>query len=153
MLTKRRTIKRQPHIKGRISAPSFMDRRTFLKQSGLAASAAALASGVPLARVPAAEANTGTPADALVQKWIAINDPNVYLEQTVTASKPILRDGDFSDSEIEGDVFMKMKHSYFNNKKYIYFQPSGTSASPVIQYFKLHNATADASNVGDIKVN
>ena len=42
MLTKRRTIKREPHIKESISAPSFMDRRTFLKQSGLAASAAAL---------------------------------------------------------------------------------------------------------------
>tara|TARA_Y100000034_G_scaffold2148_1_gene2676 strand:- start:1510 stop:6696 length:5187 start_codon:yes stop_codon:yes gene_type:complete len=106
--------------------------------------------------VTAAEANTGTPADALVQKWIAKNDANVYLEQTTTANKPILRDGDFSDTAIEGiqnTYFMKLKHSYFNNRKYIYFQPSGTVGTPVIQYFKLHNATADASNNGDIKVN
>ena len=103
--------------------------------------------------VTAAQANTGTPADALVQKWISKNDPNVYLKQETTANKPILHDGDFSDTAIYGGAhtyFMKLKHSYFNNRKYIYFQPSTASA---IQYFELHNATAGANNVGDIKVN
>ena len=72
MLTKRRTIKRQPHIKESISAPSFMDRRTFLKQSGLAASAAALATGVPLARVHEAEANTEGNLNDEIKKVLSV---------------------------------------------------------------------------------
>jgi len=99
------------------------------------------------------DGSTLATVNSRVRKWIAINDPNVYLEQTATSHRPILRDGDFSDTAIEGGgntLFMKLKHSYFNNQKYIYFQPSTIDT---IEYFQLHNATADASNNGDIKVN
>ena len=72
MLTKRRTIKRQPHIKESISAPSFMDRLTFLKQSGLAAIAAALTTGVPLSRVHEAKANTEGNLNDEIKKVLSV---------------------------------------------------------------------------------
>ena len=72
MLTKRRNIKRQPHTKRNAASPSFMDRRTFLKNSGLAASAAALANGLPLTRVRAAKANTDQSSENEIKKILSV---------------------------------------------------------------------------------
>ena len=100
-----------------------------------------------------------------VYKWEALNNPNIFLKQSVARSRPTLCDGDFYDNQIFDlyGVYAKMDHSYFNNKKYIYFHAGTYSYHfenevvhnhfTFLEYLRLYNATADESFEGDIKVN
>ena len=96
-----------------------------------------------------------------VYKWEAINNPNIFLKQPVARSRPTLCNGDFYDNQIYDGygVYAKMDHSYFNNKKYIYFHTGCYSYGDSIynhftflEYLRLYNATADESFEGDIRV-
>jgi len=95
-------------------------------------------------------------AGDLVYKWTSINDSNVYLEQTTSANQPTLKDGDTSDNKVGDNVEFGdsaaavVKHSFFNNQKYVYFS---TDSQSTINYLKLYNATADINHSGDIRVN
>lgn len=91
-----------------------------------------------------------------VYKWTSINDSNVYLEQTTSANQPTLKDGDTSDNKVGDNAVLGdsaaavVKHSFFNNQKYVYFS---TDSESTLEYLKLYNATADINNSGDIRVN
>jgi len=100
----------------------------------------------------------GDPAAAgdVVYKWTSTNDPNVYLEQTVSANQPTLKDGDTSDNKVGDNAVLGdstaavVKHSFFNNQKYVYFS---TDSKSTLNYLKLYNATSDIDHSGDIRVN
>ena len=89
-----------------------------------------------------------------VEKWVSVNDPNVYLLQATTDNKPELRDTNTVDETVgtgTGNRSDKVitRHSYFNNQKYIYFTPSETTK---IQYMHLYGASANEQLQGDIQI-
>jgi len=102
--------------------------------------------------------NTGT-TEALdnetVEKWVSINDPNVYLSQTTTNNKPKLKDSQEDDETVGTGTALNrsksvtIKPEFFNNQKYIYFTPT-TDAK--IQYMFLHGASANAASQGDVQI-
>ena len=102
--------------------------------------------------------NTGTTeatGDQSVEKWVSVNDSNVYLEQNTSDNKPTLKYGQENDRTVGTGVSLTrsktvtIEHAYFNNQKYIYFTPT-TDAK--IQYMHLNGATANSAAQGDIQI-
>jgi phage-related protein len=103
--------------------------------------------------------NTGTTEATnaqSVEKWVSVNDSNVYLEQNTSDNKPTLKDSQENDRTVGTGVSLTrsktvtVEHAYFNNQKYIYFTPT-TDAK--IQYMHLYGASANSAAQGDIQIN
>ena len=101
--------------------------------------------------------NTGTTeatGGQSVEKWVSVNDPNVFLEQSTSDNKPTLRVNNVNDDTVgtgtgsrSGDVIVEK--AFFNNQKYMYFTPSETTK---IQYMHLYGASANSAAQGDIQI-
>ena len=101
--------------------------------------------------------NTGTTeatGGQSVEKWVSVNDPNVFLEQSTSDNKPTLRVNNVNDDTVgtgtgsrSGDVIVEK--AFFNNQKYMYFTPSETTQ---IQYMRLYGASANSAAQGDIQI-
>ena len=90
-----------------------------------------------------------------VEKWVSINDPNIYLVQDTTDNKPTLRTTNVFDKTVGIGLGIRsqdvtIRSDYFNNQKYIYFTPSEPTK---IQYMHLNGATANSMAEGDIQIN
>ena len=70
--------------------------------------------------------NTGTTEATdgqKVEKWVSINDPNVYLLQATADNKPTLKDSQENDTTVGTGVdptrseAVTIEHAYFNDQK------------------------------------
>ena len=101
--------------------------------------------------------NTGTTeatGGQSVEKWVSVNDPNVYLSQGTTANKPNLQEAQLNDRTVGTGTGVRsatvtIERDYFNHQPYIYFTPKEANQ---IEYMHLYGATANSAAQGDIQI-
>jgi len=133
---------------------TFANGATFALTSTAAVNATSIVSTTGLTGAAVVDNEVGgvvvTASDDSVVRWYSKNDSNVYLTQDTANNQPTFQNANKTDTSIPGSTDATVKHTYFNNQKYIYFSAPSTSH---VDYMNLYNATANSSYAGDVRIN
>ena len=133
---------------------TFANGATFALTSTAAVNATSIISTTGLTGAAVVDNEVGgvivTASNDSVVRWYSKNDSNVFLTQDTANNQPTFQNANKTDPSIPGSKDATVKHTYFNNQKYIYFSAPSTSD---VDYMNLYNATADYSYAGDVRIN